>query len=187
MGGYNSGRWGYHTKKCTVEECRTLDIAEFRGKGFLRPGQVCSGTCRWTNWQGKETSSLGYTTTGYAIRLHYTITWINGKSEQINYEVPVVWTPCNFGGQRPWFVCPGSDCGRRVAKLYSTPSGRYYLCRHCHDLSYRSRQEYDKRAALLSRHPEALLAMLRGKNVPTRNVLLALKAFDHFDRRLGLR
>ncbi len=57
--------------------------------------------------------------------------------------VPLEWTPCNFGGERPWFVCPGVvngvRCGRRVAILYGP--GKYFLCRHCYDLCYESQRE----------------------------------------------
>ena len=38
MGGYGSGRWQSHTKKDTVEQCKTLDIADFRRKGYSRRG-----------------------------------------------------------------------------------------------------------------------------------------------------
>ncbi len=60
------------------------------------------------------------------------------------------WTACNFREKRPWFVCPGivngRACHRRVAKLY-LGSG-YFLCRHCHDLSYETRQVGRKNSAL---------------------------------------
>ena len=53
------------------------------------------------------------------------------------------WTPCNFGVERPWFVCPGVvngvACGRRVAILYGP--GKYSLCWHCYDLRYESQRE----------------------------------------------
>lgn len=49
------------------------------------------------------------------------------------------WTPCNFGGSRPWFVCPGEGCGRRVAILYGPGPGQL-LCRHCRDLTYESQR-----------------------------------------------
>jgi hypothetical protein len=42
-------------------------------------------------------------------------------------------------GERPWFICPGAECGRRVAVLYGP--GRYFLCRHCYDLVYQSQRE----------------------------------------------
>jgi hypothetical protein len=53
--------------------------------------------------------------------------------------VPLTWTACNFGGERPWFVCPGDGCGRRVAIMYGP--GRYFLCRRCYDLVYESQRE----------------------------------------------
>ena len=60
------------------------------------------------------------------------------------------WTPCNFGGERPWFVCPGVvnriACGRRVAILYGP--GKYFLCRHCYDLRYESQREDKNNRAL---------------------------------------
>jgi hypothetical protein len=55
----------------------------------------------------------------------------------------LTWTPCRYGGQRPWFIYPGvvngRVCGRRVAILYG--AGRYFLCRHCYDLTYESQRE----------------------------------------------
>lgn len=42
-------------------------------------------------------------------------------------RVALAWTPCYFGGARPWFLCPG--CSRRVAVLYAFPRFR---CRLCH-------------------------------------------------------
>jgi len=42
--------------------------------------------------------------------------------ETVEQRVPIRWTPCRFGGQRPWFICAvlanGTYCGRNVAKLY---------------------------------------------------------------------
>jgi hypothetical protein len=63
--------------------------------------------------------------------------------QDIEEPVSLVWTSCRYGGQRPWFICPGAvrgrGCGRRVAILYG--AGRYFLCRHCYDLTYESQRE----------------------------------------------
>jgi hypothetical protein len=56
------------------------------------------------------------------------------------------WTACNFGRERPWFVRPRAECGRRVAILYGP--GKYFLCRHCYDLRYESQREDNKDWAL---------------------------------------
>jgi hypothetical protein len=67
--------------------------------------------------------------------------------EQLAYPVRLVTTRCHFGGSRWWFRCPlvknGHPCGRRVRRLYLR--GRYFGCRHCHDLTYTSSQESDRR------------------------------------------
>ena len=60
--------------------------------------------------------------------------------------VSLDWTACNFGGERPWFICPDVRCGRRVAVLYGP--GRYFLCRHCYDLVYESQRENEMHRAL---------------------------------------
>jgi hypothetical protein len=42
-------------------------------------------------------------------------------------HIQITWTPCNFGGERPWMHCP--HCDRRVARLFKGLSG--YFCREC--------------------------------------------------------
>ena len=43
------------------------------------------------------------------------------------------------GFRRPWFLCPGRHCRRRVTKLYLLD--KYFLCRHCSDLAYASQRQ----------------------------------------------
>jgi hypothetical protein len=75
--------------------------------------------------------------------------------ENTREPINITWTACNFGGERPWFMCPGVVngvvCGRRVAVLYGP--GRYFLCRHCYDLNYQSQRE-DSAHRSLSRAQE---------------------------------
>ena len=84
-----------------------------------------------------------------AVELSYSV-GPEGRKEDVRYAVPLARTPCNFGSSRPWFACPGVvngvPCGRRVAKLYL--KHRYFLCRHCLDLTYASRQETGRIGAL---------------------------------------
>ena len=63
----------------------------------------------------------------------------NGEKRDFDYNVKLVSTPCNYGGQRSWLVCPLGDCNRSVGTLYK--GGDYFGCRHCYNLSYRSRNE----------------------------------------------
>jgi len=66
-------------------------------------------------------------------------------------RVRIVWTPCRFGGLRPWFQCSGSPsrpaCGRRAAKLYLA-IGSVFACRRCHHLAYESQSERPAHRAL---------------------------------------
>ena len=71
---------------------------------------------------------------------------LGSEWEDVEEPVPLECTACNFGEERPWLVCQGVGCGRRVAILYRL--GKYFLCRHCYDLRYESQRE-DKKGACL--------------------------------------
>jgi hypothetical protein len=64
---------------------------------------------------------------------------LGGEWEDVQEPLSLSWTACNFGGERPWFVCPRAECNRRVAILYGP--GRYFLCRHCYDRVYESQRD----------------------------------------------
>jgi hypothetical protein len=88
------------------------------------------------------------------IRLHYSRTW--GEAEA-DFRVRLTTTPLPWGGVRWWFICPltvnGRSCWRRCGKLYLPPGGRYFGCRLCYDLTYKSAQEahcYDGLYAMLA-------------------------------------
>ncbi len=88
------------------------------------------------------------------------ITPHTGERRDYAYTVPLVTTRLHSGGLRWWFLCPLSrneqPCLRRVGKLYLPPSGRYYGCRQCYNLTYTSSQESDKRVSRLVHDPVAL-------------------------------
>jgi len=184
MGGYGSGRWGWHCKKTTVEKCLQLDTDRLNREGMLSWGLRWLGIWRWTYADGATCSiSLEVNTTDQArpwVRLFYTD---KRKEQDVDYRVMLQTTRPHFGGWRWWFTCPlvvnGQSCGRRVRKLYLPPRGLYFGCRHCYDLTYTSCQESDKRVSALRRifeaDPAALSdALERGGADPT----LVLKAMD---------
>ncbi len=169
MGGYGSGRWGWHDKATTVEECRTLDVARWVHEGIIAPD-----THRWGGWTctnsytGEQVASIGYevNTTGAPprVRLFYRVTPREGEPEHYDYKILLTTTRPYFGGRRWWFICPlvkhGRACTRRAGKLYLPPGGRYFGCRACYELSYTSSQESDKRISRLANDPMALDAAL---------------------------
>jgi hypothetical protein len=154
MGGSGSGNF-YHywrdSKKTTVEECLRLDANRWMREGILKPGFWLSGDWLWFRDSSLrvKAASIGYEVNTRDllpwVRLHYTT--IRTK-EALNYRIRLTTTQPRFGGLRWWFVCPlianGNPCGRRVGKLYLPPGGRYFGCRHCHELTYTSCQESHK-------------------------------------------
>src|SRR5690349_1105274 len=67
--------------------------------------------------------------------------------------------PQHFGGVRWHFFCP-RWCKRWVRRLYFFP-GKWFGCRTCHKLSYRSVQEHDSRLDVFRRNPAVLKAALQ--------------------------
>ena len=49
-------------------------------------------------------------------------------------RVELTETPCYYGGQRMWFLCPA--CRLRVGTLYCKPLSDEFYCRHCNKLMY---------------------------------------------------
>ena len=135
MGGPGSGRKKCASAKRETDDFRQLDIRMLhRDRVFDAPG---IGRVRWMH---KETcrGEIGYHADTEGLTLDYFYSRPGRDSERILLSVSLEWSYCNFGGRRPWFICPGDGCGRRVATLYG---GRLFLCRHCLRLSYKSRKE----------------------------------------------
>jgi hypothetical protein len=137
VGGVGSGSWYRFNKKTTTDECQTIDVRYLHRNGLLQPGR--SFSLRWSRTD-RETGSIGGVAhDGRVIFFYRHRRGMGGEWEGVKETVPLEWTPCNLGGERPWFICPGAGCGRRVAVLYGP--GKYFLCRHCYDLRYESQRE----------------------------------------------
>lgn len=118
-----------HCSKSAVEDYRALDVRSLARGNVLQPGH----SCLWT-WRrdGKQVASINVKAEAHAIRLTY-----SANSEPQAYSVLLERTPCHYGGNRVWFICPAVGCNRRVAKLYG---GTIFACRQCHQLNYASQQ-----------------------------------------------
>jgi hypothetical protein len=147
MGGFGSGRYPRSGRaKATVSRCRSFSADWMNREGILDAG--FHGTISWSR-NGDKISTIGVQRVSMAdgrdaLRLHYTTKPRTGDDREHDYRVPLTYTDCNFGGERPWFRCPNQECGERVGKLYSAPGSDLYLCRHCHDLGYKSSQKSGK-------------------------------------------
>lgn len=134
MGGPGSGGWYRYGAKETADGLQSLDINWLNRKGYLVPGW--RGFVQW--WRGDEhTGSIAiYTPEEGRLVLEYRCRVV-GEWESVTDPIWLCHTYCNYGGRRPWFICPA--CRRRVAKLYA--AGLYFRCRHCYALAYDSQRE----------------------------------------------
>jgi hypothetical protein len=102
--------------KTTVESCRCIDVLDWHRRGCLRSPRRFSWT--WTQ-DGKRMASINVETERHRVTLKYRNRPYGGEWVDAKQQFPVTWTPCRFGGDRPWFVCSvyanGAYCGRQVA------------------------------------------------------------------------
>ncbi len=149
MGGYGSTRWDWHQKKTVIENCLAISTTYLRKEGLLNPDCETKGAFYWRDRNSSVGFSLLWRKEKPLLQLRYT-----AKDESVDVVYPMIATYPYFGGVRWWFICPlsvnGVDCRRRVGKLYIPPRQKYFGCRSCYDLSYKTRQEYDKRYAHIS-------------------------------------
>ena len=134
MGGPGSGTWYRWDRKTTTEEVHRVDIRYLRRRGFLRPG--FGGSLSWSRG-GEQTGWIRFKVEQDAVVLLYRHCAYGTEWRSVEERVWFDRTPCHFGGERLWFLCP--HCGRRVAVLYG--AGIRFLCRHCYDLPYASQNE----------------------------------------------
>jgi len=97
----------------------------------------------WT-WASGRKCSVGYCVDfsgGPTVKLHYR--WRD--TEDVQIPIRLQFSPTPFDGQRCWFTCPlvvkGVACERRVGTLHLPPGAKYFGCRKCHVLTYRSCQK----------------------------------------------
>ncbi len=142
------GRNSYSDRR-TVDGSRGITIRFLNRHNYFKSAWL-SGTVTWSR-NDHELGSMGISVSTAAGNEHlcvrYTYTHLHSASQQkkdLDYSIKLVWTPCNYGGRRWWFICPlitnGRTCNRRVTGLYFGNSP-YLGCRHCHDLTYASCRE----------------------------------------------
>lgn len=116
-------------RRVPVESCHSLSAW-----GYFQWAQM---------WFDEESDKdFSWDAHGSGIVIHFTRDGL-----QHSRHIETTTTPCRFGGQRFWFLCP--QCSRRVGKVYLpcsvyTPQGNrvtLFLCRDCHPLTYLQRRE----------------------------------------------
>ena len=142
MGGTSSGRRWHYGAKDTTGDYRAIDVRDWKRDGLLTPGQAFN--LQWVR-NGEVDGSIQVHTEPGRVILTYRHSRGGEEWKVERYPVQLDWSACNFGGERPWFLCPARGCGRRVAILYGAG---IFACRNCHQLAYPSQREtWDDRAA----------------------------------------
>lgn len=133
MGGFGSGR---HTNIDCTDDCRSIDVRSWQRQDLLRAG--LSFSCSWSR-RGKSTGQINVSSEPGAMKLSYSCRVLGGDWQYLDYAVSLQTTTCRYGGKRYWFTCPAVGCGQRVAVLYL--GGKYFACRKCYQLAYKSQRE----------------------------------------------
>jgi len=139
-----------HGRKTTVEASLTLPMKELRRRLY----RGAAGAFTWTR-AGGTSSSIGFFVRGDCDALTVTLYYRWRDTDDVRILVSLTTTPTQFGGKRWWLLCPGIGrgvaCNRRVGKLYLPPGAKYFGCRRCHDLTYRSCQAAHREERLFAR------------------------------------
>ena len=139
----SSGGWN-STGKTEADSLKKISISFLKQHGFFCGFR--SGIMTWTSGWSETKNSVGIEVRTMDeenhLRIHYTqMDNDTGEKKDFDYKIPLLITPCRYGGKRCWFQCPwyknGRYCGRRVSVLYK--NGDYFACRHCYNLTYASR------------------------------------------------
>ncbi|MFC1933013.1 hypothetical protein ACFLXU_05235, partial [Chloroflexota bacterium] len=141
------GRSHRYAIKRTTSGLITLDV-----NYLSRNGNFTSNQLSYMTWSrdNEAICTINTRMEGPHLVLGYKRRLRNGDWQSSEESVLLSYTSCNYGGRRPWFICPGVKngvpCQRRVAKLYA--AGSYLLCRHCYDLAYDSQRELERHRLL---------------------------------------
>jgi hypothetical protein len=172
------------SNRATVERCYRISISKMNKDGVMKSGPGHTWSWKWLDFQGREKGSISYsvlTGLGGELCLQFSYAYTASGStntEYLKYQVELAAVKCHFGGKRYWFICPlernGHPCRRRAGKLYIPPGAKYFGCRHCYDLTYRSQKEHNKSVDKFLKNPALFLAGPEQSGLTT--ALLALKA-----------
>jgi hypothetical protein len=151
-----------HTKKLTVEACRVLDIYQWTRTRLVQADVRQTGAWAWVDAANGPIAAMAYvvdTRDMAAPTLTLTYTVLPTRAH-VHYAIALATISVHRGGIRWAWRCPlirdGVACHRRCEKLYLPPGERYFGCRQCYNLAYRSSQEghkYDRLAQLTGLRP----------------------------------
>ena len=115
------------------------------GRYWKRIGHTPKNLCDWYTcidsfqlFKNKNFIGLTVSNDRFKAEIAYETNHLRVTIDDIKYYIPVEKQPCNFGGHRYFFRCPGKTCNRRMRKLYCCRG--IFLCRKCLNLGYYSQR-----------------------------------------------
>ena len=156
-------------EKCVALDARDLDLAGYFAPG---PGRRRLDLKRNDRYIATLTLVMGegrFSLEGQVYPSPGTIT-------RVGTIIQLVRTPAINHGERLWFSCP--VCHKRVGQLYLPPGRTMFLCRHCHNLTYASRQKEPNICAKVRKEEPKLLKELQNPRLGLKRQLKALKKVE---------
>jgi hypothetical protein len=123
------GDWQRPDARRTVESVLDLDIRPL-ARGWLPDLGPRHVSVTWTRgpWRNSVTVALVNGTDGLVM--------YSAEGQPVTERVRLDSTPCQYGGERFWWLCP--SCNRRSALLYLR--SERFECRSCSKLTYTTSQ-----------------------------------------------
>jgi hypothetical protein len=126
MGGIGSGRYNKYKTKPSLANYLSIDLRKINKVITLY--HLCGFTLEWNN-NGVVTNSVNCIFDNNILELYYSRSGSHEESSVVEH-IELTSTPCNFGGERSWFVCPG--CKRKALILYGANRFRCRKCTGCY-------------------------------------------------------
>jgi hypothetical protein len=98
------------------------------------------GSGRWCRWAAKATTASYVSVSIADVRRRLRLR-PGGRLEIGAATVYLTWTPCHYGGERPWFLCPRCHERRGVLYVYMSREEIRVACRCCLGLSFPSQRQ----------------------------------------------
>jgi hypothetical protein len=124
-----------------VEDRRSIPIRRLHKAGGLTPGW--HGAWLWLDDNGQVAFLEFAGGRDHVLVRHWSILE-DSRLKSVDRLLGILWRPCPFGGERPFFLCPA--CKRPRLRLYDMLS--FFMCRVCARLFHASRSENPQTRAL---------------------------------------
>lgn len=120
--------------RSSVPPCEAVPALDVRP--LWRNGQLRAGRASVITWRcdGEVCAQVCLEAEPDAVVLVFKTT----AGETVRQRISLAFTPCHFGKERPWFVCP--QCRRRIGVLYVVTDPAF-SCRKCCCLRYAAQSE----------------------------------------------